>query len=527
MNSLDVINKGVPIETPIVIRVSDLYAMTNNKERLAKKLDKEFKKYTEFLSSLSEKNDIEIFMTLCIGSDKKTLEKKLHFAPTGFISTILNNLNVDNICNIRPKHIAYNDVDSYNNDYASKIEDRIRKLKLVTSEKNLRKHFPVLYIKYTETKELYKNLKEIEEVINSPKVPFMERIKLKADLNKTYQNNNLNMTIDDIFEMIKDFSINKFCISYAKTFEGLVEHFADVLEYLETHSLDIDDLGIEPEKLELYIANASMKMCEDQFVVDKQRYIYYIANYFKTDKERKYSEEPIIEVGVQNNEKLGYFSKGEEVCPRKLYTRYRKFLSENPDIHVFDFSNFDFNGMNLAEVELFLEEYIKELQANWEILPEEQLDSDIVRVVNKSGKGLTEEEKTKYREHLLDLLVEKKELYGSTDPFFRIKGKDTFDGYVGFIYPNGKVVLDKFYENYEIGKVAEGQAIYVMDIEDFYKLSHFSKRELIADSRVKRIVHNGAWQDRVLEVINSGEQKHSTANEIKKLIKSKEVKKED
>ena len=66
-----------------------------------------------------------------------------------------------------------------------------------------------------------------------------------------------------------------------------------------------------------------------------------------------------------------------------------------------------------------------------------------------------------------------------------------------------------------------------MNIEDFYRLSHFSKSKLIGDERVKRIVHNGAWQDRVLDVINSGENKTTTADEIKKLIKQKEVEKED
>ena len=527
MNSLDIINKGVPISTPLVIRVSDLQAMANNPKRLKDKLDKEFKKYVKFLASITEENDIEIFMTLSVVSDEETLEKKFHFAPTGFISTILNNLNVDNICNIGSKHIAYENVEDYNRDYYSKVEDKIKSLRLVTSEKNLRKHFPLIYKKYKAREELYKKFREIDAVLTSPKVPAMEKLKIRAAINKQYQDNNLDKTLDDIINEMKEFSIKSFCESYARTFQGLLENFYQVMEYLYTHSLDINDLEIDPEKLELYIAHTSMSMCEDNFVSDKQRYVYYIADYFRSDKNRKYSEEPTIRVGVQDNKALGKKSKGEEISPRDLYSRYRKFLSEHPNIHIFDFSNFDFNGMTLDEVELFLEEYIKELQANWELLPEEELDRDITTVIKRSGKGLTEEEREKYHSHLLDILVEKKELYGSTDPFFRIKGKDTFDGYIGFIYPNGKVILDKFYENYEIGKVAEGQAIYVMNIEDFYRLSHFSKSKLIGDERVKRIVHNGAWQDRVLDVINSGENKTTTADEIKKLIKQKEVEKED
>ena len=39
---------------------------------------------------------------------------------------------------------------------------------------------------------------------------------------------------------------------------------------------------------------------------------------------------------------------------------------------------------------------------------------------------------------MLDLYIEKKEFFATTNPLFRVKGKETFDGYVGYIYPNIK-----------------------------------------------------------------------------------------
>ena len=119
--------------------------------------------------------------------------------------------------------------------------------------------------------------------------------------------------------------------------------------------------------------------------------------------------------------------------------------------------------------------------------------------------------------------MEKKEFYASTDPFFRIKGKNTFDGYIGFIYTNGKVVLDKYYENSKVGQVADGKAIYVMDIEDFYILSNYPKSILMKNPGIKRIYHTSGWQDKVQKEITSEGQGIKTAEEVKKLIKAKKV----
>ena len=55
--------------------------------------------------------------------------------------------------------------------------------------------------------------------------------------------------------------------------------------------------------------------------------------------------------------------------------------------------------------------------------------------------------------------------------------KNTFAGYVGHIYINGKVALDKFFESQETGRVAAGQAVYSMDINEFYQLLNHPKQE--------------------------------------------------
>ena len=95
--------------------------------------------------------------------------------------------------------------------------------------------------------------------------------------------------------------------------------------------------------------------------------------------------------------------------------------------------------------------------------------------------------------------MEKKKLYDATNPVFRIMGKNTFNGYIGYVYPNGRVVLDKFYDKQTDSMLADGHAVYAMNIEEFYELSKLSKSELIKSKLCKRYIHKGDWIKKVLE----------------------------
>ena len=119
--------------------------------------------------------------------------------------------------------------------------------------------------------------------------------------------------------------------------------------------------------------------------------------------------------------------------------------------------------------------------------------------------------------------MDKKELYGTTSPMYIIEGKNTFDGYIGFIYNNGKVVLDKFFKHQDTEELADGQAVYVMDIADFERLSIFSKSVLKNDPTVKRIVHYGKWEERVKQIIQENSTKISPEEEIDRLLKTKDI----
>lgn len=526
-NFLEVINKGVPISTPINIMVTDLLEMSNNRERLNENINNQFDTFMNYLKKITMVNDIEFFMTLCIISDPTTLEKKLHFAPGGFVSSLLFNLNVDNICRCyNPENnngtVKFND---FINDYEEKIEKRINSLRLITSESKLQKSFPMLYEKFKAYKEYYNSVLYIKKKLDNKNLSILEKAQIRNKFITVLQEQGEMRKIEEIFQEAQSFSIESFVQKYAETFTQLLANLDDIIDYLLETSIDLESLEIDNEKLELYIANQSMNTCVSGNQQDRQRFIYYVSNYFSSDKTRKNNDKISIVVGKVKNESIKMddnLREGKKVTPKLLYEQYKKFLVNNPDIKVIDLGKVDFKGMSLEEVEMFLVEYLKDLQANWELIPEEELERENIKRIN-SNIDKSKVDKEKHLERLLELFIAKKEFYGSTDPFFRVKGKNTFDGYIGFLYTNGKVVLDKLFENSSLGKVADGEAIYVMDISDFYRLSHYSKKTLMQDEKVKRIVHSGNWQERVANIIKEDTRQSKTAEEVKKLIKNEQL----
>lgn len=526
----EVFNKGVPISTPITITVNDILELSEDRERTQERIDRRFKRFTNYLKQKGNQSEIEFFQTMCLISNPETLDKELYFSFGGFLSSLFFALNIFDIC----KKYSYNDalknVFEVSEDNCEKfipiIKERVEKFKSIKTENRLKKDFPILYTKYREEKELYNSIKETNKLMNSKAIPPEMTLQIKRKQicimkEMGYDEDEIN----NIFEISKIFSFDYFKKEFSESFNKLADNIPDIFNYLTENKLNANSLFIHnDEKLNLYLAVKHMEMSES-FNNEAQRFIYYVTNYFNEDKSRRDNEKVKLEVGKNYNEQMGVvFDKGYVITPKQLYTRYKNFLVEHPEIKVVDFSKVDFSNMNLVEVEEFVKEYISDLQTNWEIIPEGEFDNTIVKEIEKNRCKTNEIDKEKHQERLIELYMEKQDFYGNTDPFFRVKGKNTFDGYVGFIYTNGKVVLDKFYEKASTGKLADGEAIYIMNIGDFYRLSQFPKSTLIKDERVKRIYHTTDWQGKVDKIINNKENNSNTAEEVKQLLKTNKLK---
>lgn len=524
-----IFNKGVPINTPITITANDILDMSDDREKTKERIERRFKKFTNFLKEKGNSSEIEFFETMCLISDPKTLDKELHFSFGGFLSSIFFALNICDICKDYSYSNALKSMSEVSEDNCENlipdIKEAIEKLKNIQTENQLKKEFPMLYTKYRRQKELYNSVKETNKNINTAKIPLLVSLQLKKKQIETMKEIGYDEEkIKRIFEISEIFSLDYFKKEFAESFNNLADNISDIFNYLTENKLNANSLFVNNEKLNLYLATKHMEMCENRDN-KAQRFIYYVSNYFNEDKSRKDNEKIKLETGKIYNEQLGFmYDKGYVITPKELYTRYKKFLIDHPDIKVVDFSKVDFSNMNLVEVEEFVKEYINDLQANWEIIPEGEFDNTVIKEMEKNRCKTNEIDKEKHQERLIELYMEKQEFYGNTDPFFRVQGKNTFDGYIGFIYTNGKVVLDKFYEKASTGKLADGEAIYIMDISDFYRLSQFPKSTLIKDERVKRIYHTTDWQGKVDKIINNKENISNTAEEVKQLLLTKKLK---
>lgn len=94
------LNKGVPVWAPIDIRINDLIEISDNKEKVMKIITAQFEEYMAHLKTIVKTEDIEYFQTMSAVIDTNTLERKVIFSPSGFLSTLAFNLNVNNICSI-------------------------------------------------------------------------------------------------------------------------------------------------------------------------------------------------------------------------------------------------------------------------------------------------------------------------------------------------------------------------------------------------------------------------------------------
>ena len=504
----ELINKGVPISTPISIRCGDLLLISDNPTELRNDITKEFDKYLKFLNEKYKKADFEIFLTMSINIDPKTLEKKLIFSLEGLITSIMYNINYKNICNKSAVETTALNFDV--NDLLPQIE----KLRRINNDQKLKKEFPALY-------KCYKSMLETRRQIET--IKRRNGIKTNTSPDKLYLTlyneliqNGIQISMGS-FIKICNLNITQYCKDVADSCDNIIKNLPEIEKYLRENSFTLNDTGISKEKLELYFTYRFLKEIEIDHYDDKQNFVYYVANYFRENPSRKNNDYPKIRIDAVTENKMGLNienEEGREITPRILYQEFTNLLLKNPELKPVNFNDVDFSGMSLDEVNTFVEDYLKTYTVNWEIIPKGKYDEKAYEILKKAKHSEVDYERLK------QLFMEKVMFYNELDPFMCIEGKKTFDGYIGYIFSNGIVVLDKFYDNVEKGKVSKGDAIYYMKIEDFYKLSHFPKRELMKIPEVGRIVHKGNWMETIRNIINQSGDGMKTSAETKLLVKT-------
>ncbi len=195
----------------------------------------------------------------------------------------------------------------------------------------------------------------------------------------------------------------------------------------------------------------------------------------------------------------------------------------------FDFSTKD----NHAILEVILKRLKedRELSAEWEFIRKgsNESESSIHYPALYPTQALSEDEKVRR------MLIGREYLENS-DYVYKIYGIHKFEGYVGYIYPNGSVIFEKYYENIKTKKVASSSATYVMRLDNFMEMSKLSKTEIIriihrdSSANVKRIFHREdmeRWKSDIFRTISGSDYTEEVMNYINTLISHNNLKKSE
>ena len=451
----EMINKGVPIDIPLFLSFEELSSICEDQKQFEEVTKLLTKSLNEIISSLDLNFYIYYTLIMEILADPKTLERKIYIVPESIYQTLLTTLFPKSKVNELNK--KYNSSNEEVFDLLRKRIDKLRKLKKknnLSKEQVLQMDYPYLYKVYIENKKSLEYIYSINTKYTSGKISYEEYgVLLDRFLKENYSR------LDSISAFLlpclennikKEYTITSFCNDYADFLEKFLEKFYLLEEKFFENPVDFKDIKVDEEKFELYLAFSHIDLIKKCSYEYKQNFIYFLANYFKEKPYRKNSNTPCINIGA--------FER--EVTPAIVYEEYKKILINNPYLKPVTFSDVDFSGMSKSDLEIFISEYLETFKANWDVIPLEE--------VNNHGYRHNPREKVDDLDRRIELFMEKKEFYGDLDPFMCVRGKKTFDGYIGYIFTNGMVVLDKFYQNSKKGIVSKGDAIYCMKVEDFY-----------------------------------------------------------
>lgn len=170
----------------------------------------------------------------------------------------------------------------------------------------------------------------------------------------------------------------------------------------------------------------------------------------------------------------------------------------------------------------------RSLLASWNIIPKGKSDKpEPLPVPTDPHIPLPEQEKIRR-------MIISKDYLENSSYLFRLEGINEFEGYQGYLYPNGTVIFEKYYDNIKTKKVASGSATYVMNLNNFVEVSKLTKSEIISKiskgevEGVSRIFHRedmDRWKADVLQAITGSDYSMQVEQYIEELLDTNQVNK--
>ena len=387
------------------------------------------------------------------------------------------------------------------------------------------------YIK--EVKNNSNNLSDTSKIINEKKISFILQLNSSSSLQILKNKFKLlyeRQLLEEFPEIYKKFQDSKNYIKYLKDekkiLDGELEDNKNNALIFKQIDLEIDDLNNKRDTYRKYIRRCGIASNYSKYI-DKQITLYesFISNRSLLIKDTSFDN--LVDLYLDKdkvylylmNEYLKRIASCDERNEIKNYInlveRYL-CLVKNKDTSIL----VDNEVINLENINEKLK-IIKWKFAHDVIILDWSLahdghDSKSIKSVNRKIArriALSSEE----IERLKSIGEERNDFYDNTNYSARANGLDKNLGYTAYIYPNGKVILDKEYDEKRTS-TAIGNAIYVLTAINFEALSKLDKANLRKHPDVQRIVHSANWQERVQRIIDI-EPTEESLEDTKKLIK--------
>ena len=330
-----------------------------------------------------------------------------------------------------------------NEELTKKLYERLEVLKSITSEIELRKEFPFLYKDLQDGRRFIKGVEAQREFDDEKK--FEEEL---AEKEHYYYSCGMRR------------SLSNFVKTQAEVYRRFIDKRHELKQKQENTSYNGYIVKhFDMNRVYMYTMHEYLKICEKSN--DKELikfYIDLIERYLRSDKDKR--------VSIITDENIRVDISSIIIRLENI----KKRVSDNS---------------NLVE---------------WVLIPEGR---DYKRV--KKNEKPSEDKMLIFNyeeiQRLRQLGEKKKTFYEGTPYIAKAVGLRKYRGYIAYIYANGKVILDREY-NDDNPKSAVDNAAYIIDAKDFEELSREEKPELIKNPKASRKYHTDTFEARIKTIIN-------------------------
>lgn len=474
------LNKGAPNYIPITLDINILITECSDNIDEAKQSFRQIgNQHQSMIANIASMTKAErfFFKNLKLWTNYRTAETNIYVDSNSFLEQLKTIFNVDSYFPNRDGLISL-------------LTEKLNRLFSIKTIIELQKEFPIIYDDYllsikSESQIKALSYKSSKEVI-SEQWQFYNMYGLSSNFNQ-FMNRQRIMYRNLIFKSKK------------------------IEIETNTHPIDLNLFKcLNKAKFELYLAHKYLKHAlNTPYLQEKQECIYYLCTYIR---ETKYTSETITD------------ENGTLITFDKISKGYRRLFKKNIELKPIDAERKNFLGYHINHVKNHIKKHYMN-GINWQIVPKghdnSKTNTSVIECLNRKFRHLTPEEREAAIKEVYDLYERKMNFFESTNYVEKIYGLGEFNGYVAYFYPNGEVIMEKFFDDYAQSLPAKNEAIYNLKVVDFEVLSKLSKIKLMKDSRCKRIIHFGKWEEKVRKIIETEATESSKETVQKVLIKIK------